>query len=705
MRKTIISIVTAITLLFSLNCGGSGCKTPEDCFKQGTVAFKNGDKIKAYRFFSAAAKEEPTNTAYQWAAANTATNPKFALFHVKTAWDNGLKNMQVFYALVTLSEFSDTTQKYSYALQLFKELPDSIRTDEVRAGLFFSFRRFDSTIALLGPLTEKQPSAFRCDMLSKALLAKGDVERAIKVLVDCKAKNKLDPEGYLLLAHAYLRGFDYKSTDAVFDAARKDGNYIPPLRLAHARMLFAQERGIDALNLLDTLMKPMGDSTTPGFVRETRIAAAYFAFILGQKSRIEALQNVRGGDSGAIAERALYSLLSQKIGDTTRFLDTLKTIVKRLPEYPELQLLLAREIARSGQSGEALALYDRLPETYLRSPRIIVERARLLSMTGRDTMALALLGVMHQRKISTRSSLELLRDITFKMNRIDDAQKVQSLLSSLYKNDVPLRWAGGMLAMKTGKLDSAFTVFTSLCRDYPNEMRFHYSRLFVYYLKGAYDELLNEIGKLGKTSPAIVRLQARTLQKLHKNKEADAAFRTAIASDKSIALKMEYAEFLINTNNGSQAAQIYAEMLKADKGAHDLDTNEYVAVLNNLAWSLLQAENSDKKTVLSTIEKAYSLNKKIPSIVDTYAEALLKYKDFKGCIALLEKSPITVQEAALQIKLSSAYEGVNELTKAIRALEEAKKLMDSGSPGRISTNVDAGEVQSRISSLLAEIKE
>jgi tetratricopeptide (TPR) repeat protein len=705
MVTKIVALIATSALLLSASCNGTGCKSAEDCYNRGMVAQKAGDRTKAYRFLAGAAEDDPTNTTYQWAAAAVAPNAKFALFHIKTAWDNGLRNIHVFDAYVSLSSFQERSQKLDFALQLFPQLPDSVRTDEVRASLFFSFQRYDSAAAILRPLAEKKPTPMLCNMLSKSLLAKGDVEGARTVLMDGRKKKMLDAEGHLLLTYTYVREFDYPSIQAVFDGARKDGFYNQPMRLAHARIMVAQENPAEAQDLLRSLIQLFDGASNSPFQQEVRIASAYSYYLSGQRDSIEKIRSSVKDDSISLPEKELYALLIRKINDSAGFLDTLKPIIKRLPEYPELELLLAREISKTNKYNEALALYERLPETYLMSPRILVERARLLSMMGKDTVALALLGVMHQRKVSTKTSLELFRDITFKLNRIEDAQKAQKILSQLYKNDVSIRWAGGMLAMKSGKLDSALSIFSELSRSFPTEPRFKYARLFVYFLKGMYEDLFSESGKNKVSSPEIARLLARTFRKLNRNKEADSTYKAALTMSNNVGLKIEYAEFLTIINKASQAAQVYQEIINDKKAATGIDTMEYAAILNNLAWSLMQGDKSDKKLVLATIEKAYSLNSTLPSILDTYAEALLKYNDYSACIKVLEKSPLTRKETALLLRLSTAYEKGSDLNKAVRVLQDAEKLIESGHPGTISIPMDRQTIEARIKSILSRIKE
>lgn len=691
-----------------MKCGGSGCKTPHDCFQQGSVALKTGDKAKAYRYFAAAANDDPANVTYQWAAAHVAPNPQFALFHVKTAWDNGFRTLEALDAYLRLTRITEAAPSLLFALQLYRQLPDSLRTDEVRAGIYLNFKMHDSTIALLTGIFEKKRSCAAANGLAKAYLAKGDNGKAKEFLLECNGKKLLNTEGYTLLNLACLRDFDFSGCASVFEAAKKEGLYSDELKLIHARGLVAQEQYNDAEAILKPFIQVSNTDKNSDFLKNIRMVLAYIYFVNKNRDAIAVLKKSLPGDTGkARVEGLFYEAIMKRIADTSSLVPIVTELLKKIPAYPEIEIILAQELARMGKNNEAVKVYQNLPDVYRGAPRFIIERARLLDLSGKFSDALVMLSLLHSKKIVTRSSLELFRDISFKRNMTDEAAKAQKILETAYKNDVGVRWARGVMGLRNGTYDSAITLFSSLVKEYPDEPRFLYALVSAYFAKGEYDRVIQRCSMKPSTMSSILRLQARAYIKLAKPSQADSLYKFAIAVNKNdIGTKMEYAEFLQHHGSPEKAVALYRELIEKDKDAMGGDSGQAAAiVLNNLAWSLLQSPGGDKEVVLSAIKKAYGIDRQNSSILDTYAEALLRYNDFNGCILLLENSPLTAHEAALLFKLSTAYEKNNNITKAIRTLQDAKKLIESRSPGRISITMSAGDVESRIGSLLAMIKE
>jgi predicted Zn-dependent protease len=674
--KYFVSLSIAIAIFYlGAGCNTVSCKNPEDCYQKGILLLGSGQKEQAYKLLSKAAHDDPSNVTYQWAAARTAPNPKFALFHVKTAWDNGLRNREVFDAYLGLSRITEATPSLLFALQLYRQLPDSIRTDEVRAGIYFSFKMYDSTIAIFRDIFDKKPSSATGNSLAKAYLAKGENAKAKEFLLECQGSKLLDTEGYALLNLAFLRDFDYAGCASVFEAAKKDGKYNDELKLIQARGLIAQEKISEAEKVLQPLLTASHAGKNSDLLRNVRAVQAYTSFLKGSKDAIVSLKKGLPDTGSARLEKIFYNAIIKRLSDTASLVPVLTDLLKKFPAYPEIQIILAQELARSGKNDEALKVYQNLPDVYLGSPRIIIERARLLDQKGKSSDALVMISLLHSKKIVTKSSLELFRDISFKKNLTDKAFQAQAILEKTYKNDVGVRWASGVMALRTGKNDSAITVFSSLLKEYPKEVRFVYGLSSACFNKGDYERVVKECSVREIKDLNILRLQARAFSKLGKNAETDSIYRAAVAAHKDAGLRMEYAEFLQNNKNPEKAAEIYADLIKTSRQNPGSDSGKTLAIiLNNLAWSLLHVQGADKEKVLTTIKKAYELDPKNAAIIDTYTTALMQYGRFSEVISLLEGSELTNKIVDLRILLADAYEKTGKINNAVRTLQDAEKL-------------------------------
>jgi predicted Zn-dependent protease len=680
MSKSAIRVIVLFIFCIGAGCNTVNCKNPQDCYQQGVKLLETGKREQAYRFLAKAANDDPSNVMYQWAAARIAPNPKFALFHVKTAWDNGLRNREVFDAYLGLSRITEPTPSLLFALQLYRQLPDSVRTDEVRAGIYFSFKMYDSTIAIAKDIFDKKPAPATGNSLAKAYLAKGDNGKAKEFMLECQRLKLLDVQGYALLNLVYLRDFDYAGCASVFEAAKKDGKYDDELKLMQARGLIAQEKHLEAETLLQQFMTGSNAGKNSELMRNVRIVLAYTAFLKRNTDAIGSLKNILPGDTGsARLEKIFYDAIVKRLSDTSSLVPVLTDLLKKFPAYPEIQIILAQELARSGKNNEAQKVFQNLPDVYLGSPRIIIERARLLDLSGKSSDALAMIGMLHSKKIATKASLELFRDITFKKNMTDEAMQAQKLLEKVYKNDVGVRWAQGVMDLKNGNYDSAITAFSFLSKSYPKEPRFYYGLLTAYFNKGDYDRVIKECSITPSTMSSVLRLQARAYIKREKTPQADSIYTLAMETDKKdIGVKMEYAEFLQHNGNSGKAAQIYRALVDKNMDAIGGDSGKAAAiVLNNLAWSLLQTQGADRELVMSAIKKAYGIDPENRAILDTYAEALLQYGRHAECITLLENNETAKKHGDLLVRLADAFEKSGKTNKAVRTLQEAEKLFDA----------------------------
>jgi predicted Zn-dependent protease len=696
MRFRCITIVGILTLALFSHCNRVSCRNPADCYQKGLDLQKAGKNQQAYAYLSKAAQGEPDNTTYHWAAAQLAPNPQFALFHVKSAWDAGFRTREVLSVYLSFAQSDPKANTLSFAMQLYSQLPDSVRNSDLRAQIFFSFHQFDSALVIWQQVYSAAPSLATAKKIAITLLSVGENGRATAVLMQ---NRPLDEEGYYLLVNASVRQFDYAGADKAFEDARAAGCFTGRVRISYLQMQIARLDYGKAEALLRQLEQPGVDNQASVSNQQARIALAFVFLETNARQRLDSLRKTVAGDLPAIvAERHYYDLLSRRLTDTAGIADSLSAVLKTMPPYPESDLVLARELARAGNAAAALAIYKRLPDVYIRAPRILVESARLFASIGQENEALALMNAFHSKGLATRLSLELVRDISFKQNHLQDAQKAQAILARQYKGNAGVLYASGMLALKTNQLDTALAIFTELARLYPQENRFKNLRIVIFSLKGDYERVLQECGKLPDSDNDRVRLQARALTKLNRASEADSIYRSACARGKDAGVMVEYAEFLLNNNKPEQSARLYQEIVGDTASRLTKDSSGSAMLLNNLAWSLLQTANPDAKLVLGAASKAHRLAPANPSILDTYAAALLQFQKNNDCIKLLVNDSLAAREPRLLLHLAQAYESAGDLNRMTKTLEQARILLSSANKGVLPAQVDADAIANRINS-------
>jgi predicted Zn-dependent protease len=675
MCKRIKFLCCVISAGFLLNCSGS--LTPPELFAQGEKLLKENKRKEAFKYFKKAADNSPDSGRYFWATATVAPEQNTAFIYAKAAWEKGLKSKTVLMTLLKLSFNPDKSKKLEYALSLYKELPDRSRDLEFKGDLYFQFAEFDSAIGIWKKLASTSPSADLYEKIATALVNKGESERAMTLLQDCRSKSLLNATGYIQLATLLALQYKYKEVDELFAEIQKTNDYTRPVILEHASFLLAQERYEDALSLINQIKQ---DSSTDMSVvnHRARIIKGFIYLSQGSAEKLDALISSLPSQNAAIEkEKEFYEALKLVMNHDSSAFIKLNNIRKELPSNPIVNLCCAREIARLGNFPKAIELYTLLPGAYLSSPRITIEYAMALAKTGKDDDALRRVSFMHENGAFTKQSLELFRDLTFKKKLFDKSNGAQQLLEKNFGNDISVKYDGILLAMKNGKIDSAYTLASRLAIQYPKESQFEITRLSILYLKKEYKKLIQAIPS--STAPVYKKkhFEAQAWGKLGDIPKAISAYEEAI-KDKSVPqMLFELANLYSTNNNNSEASQLYKTLVEIPTEQLKLDSITNAILYNNYAWSLVESNSPNQETAIVMVKKAYAINADDPNIIDTYASILIKVKQFKECEKLLTSSKLTDTQSRLLYQLATVYEQFKETNKAVRYYQDAMKAMDS----------------------------
>jgi predicted Zn-dependent protease len=659
-------------------CSSCSTATPEEEFARGKELLEEGKRERAYKHFKRAAGKKKTDGTYHWAAASVAPNQNAAFVHAELAWKNGLKQPAVLWSLIQLSFHTTLDQKREYAFTRYEELPDSFQTSALRGELFYRFEQYDSALVIWDTLYEQSWSP---TWVSKIAMAYGKMDKAdsaLAVLERARASKKLDAQAYVLLASMLFRGGEYKEVDRLFAESRQGKLYDDGMRVSHATLLMLQNRFGDAQSILKAISDTVADPAVNLIHHRARALLSYMAYLRRDSSAIIALRDYIEADEPKwrATETAFHEALLAQLRRDPSTLEQLRDLRKSLGGGI-VDLAYARECLRRGRFEEALEGYKALPGSFRSSPGITVELARVLAGAGKEKEALAVLGDMHKRKLFTKASLELFRDLSVRQDLVEKSLAAQKLLESRFGDDVGVKWKGAMLALKRGKTDSALVLLTRLAKEHPEESRFETARLSTIFLTKDYERLIEECANSDGPTETVAVLKARAYRKLGRLREANAAFTEALAAERKPAILMEYADFLIAAEKPAKAVEVYQEIMEKHAEGLERDSLANAVVLNNLAWANLDTKTPDVKRALWAAEKAHDLAPDNPHILDTYADALLRAGKYRDCVHLLHADPLTAGEPRLIHHLATAFEQDGDINKAVRHYQDILTVMDS----------------------------
>jgi predicted Zn-dependent protease len=704
MKRVIVIITTGVFgVIVTVSCFAGFGMSADECYQKGNELITEGEVNKAHKYFAAAAKKQPENARYHWAASRTTDNPNLALFHVKAAWENGMKTVPVLFAYTNASFFTDKKQRLEFALTHFRQLPDSLYTEKMRGSVYFRYEGYDSALAIWRRIFAKDPTPELASLIGNAYLNTYNFIEARDFLGQCRKNKLLNDKGYILLALAYASEYNDSEVHELYEEARRYGWYNDGVQLSHAEFLITRGKFEEAEEKLKPLVKAVKGKQDNMYNRRARMDLSFVYTTTDRPDKITSVASaIKGSSFLDTRERLFHSAAAAKTDTSEKIITSLQAVYETYSREPSVALLLARQHVLRNEFDSALKIYRSISLLFARSPVVITEIAATLALSGREDAALGAISTLHRHHIFTKKSLELFRDLTFKKQLFEKTAAAQKLLEKKYGSDISVRISGGLLAAQTGKLDSAISIFTHLARRFPSEERIEMLRIAMYYLKGDYSRVITECEQSTGSTAKLASLKARAYTKLGKTQQADAAYRATLENEKTPGLVIEYANFLIQNGKADEAAPLYEGLLSDIEDNKNIDSSVTAMLLNNFAWALLQNESFDKRHVVSTAQRAYELAPDNPHILDTYATALIKSGKYKKCITLLEKNKIVKTEPRLLFHLASAYEKIGDINLAVRTYQDAHSQTDSTSI--LKMGISKEQIETRIDQLVDEEK-
>lgn len=702
MNKRLMFFFGLAIFAISCSCDRSAGLSAQECYNQGQALLKEGNKVKAYKMFSVAVKKDTSAPRYKYAAALSAPDKNSAFIHALNAWSGGLKNYAVLGALSELSLQTNNEQRLGYTLGLFNELPDSLKTAEFRGDIFHRFNSIDSAISIWNNAYESRVSSRIINKIAGAYIQTRRVRDAIAFLESSRKNGQLDASGYSFLSTAYGLIDSFDTAYRIYAEARSSGRFDASSLVNTAMVNLAAGNNSAAEGILTEILENYPDSRTETLRDARGLLLLVYADRRDSAGITGLLAGITGDNVVDKAERTFLEGTLQLVkGDTT---GRKKIIVAQrvLSGSVAVRLIIARQELADRNFENALKLYGTLPTLLTHSPMVAMDIARAQASIGNTDAALMIVSTLHRRKIYTKETLSLFRDLALSQQLIEKAAAAQAVLEKEYGNDVQVQWAGAIMASKAGKLDTALILFEKLCKKYPGNELFEKAKVTTLVLQKQYDRAISECNASG-LSVDLATLKAHALYEQGKTQEAANAFEQAIKAKKSRLLLLDYAKFLITIKDNVKAASTLKELIDSSKT--DKNKNQGIAMaalLNNFVWSAMQSGLYDAKDLVVAAQRANEIAPGNPKILDTYAASLIFSGKSGECLALLDTCSLTPHHANLLVRQAIAAENRKDNNKAIRAYRRAIVRIDSVADETCS--MSRSDIEGAIARLNTEVR-
>ncbi len=542
-RWSIRSLAAALLIISCRQC--TNVSDPSSLFQEGENLLNTGDTVRAYSAFAKAADRCSDNASYQWAAASIAPDRNKQYIHTVHAWDAGRKTVSVFRSYLATSFHTTRNEKLQFAFSLYDELPDTIQTQALKGEVFAVLGYHDSALSCWKSDLPNNPRLVYDVAVAYQHL--GHLDSAVSLLTKYKDKDRLGIEGYSLLAG--LLSLDYRFDDAVelYAELENRGKGGDEVRLEHAGILAAQRSFPAALRILYSLLESDDESIK---ARASLVAATIFE---QTRNRIELLK---------LAEKcpvSIRKLLLSVVSPSDKTNHDLEGNPQGLLRFPHALLLQAEILSTTGQHQAAVDLYRLIPGYLLSSPLLCPGYAEELSHTGREDLALVVLGHMHEHGVSTRESLILFRDICLRNGFLQKGYQAQRALEALTVMEPESGIAGVMVRLRLGKLREALKLSQDLIDRFPENSPARATKVNVLYRMKEYRKVVEYAESLWLTHPSVAVILANSLDYEGNHARAREIFELSIQKHAShrAGIQLERASYLVSRGIHAEASCLF----------------------------------------------------------------------------------------------------------------------------------------------------
>jgi len=472
--------------------------TAAELHQRGQQDAARGRFIEAYKFYCRAVEEDPENTTYLLDAAKTAFRQQFhdpARKYALKMWSLGERNAEVLRLIVLDPKPLERPDEAAYQVVL-QELNERVGEGEyleVRGDVEARFNR-------LKPAIDFWLMAFQADpdpgLILKICAGYRQTEKPefARALLEEHREQHLDEMGFQLLAGYYAGEDDYAGALTVIQEAENKGQYGDLLRFHKALYLFFVRQQDAARKVLESMQGPAENVRDRRMRLQGRFLLGFIYLRSGEAESLQALHEASAArEDSRMKEAEDYffkgarAILDRRDGA----LKELQQARQLLAGQPLVELIYASQLRRAGRAEEGIKVLQEIKGVYARLPEVMVEIVLTLNAAGREKAALRVINELHKRRLYTKRTLSLYRDLALKHNLPEIGQATQTFLESQFPEDPMVQMFDGLAALREQDYDSALEIFEALSKKDPEQIRYQLGKIQALLSAQNYQEALD----------------------------------------------------------------------------------------------------------------------------------------------------------------------------------------------------------------------
>ena len=451
----------------------------------------------------------------------------------------------------------------------------------------------------------------------------GNVDQGIRELTQAAAKSPGDLSVTDPLINGLVQRRRFAEALAVADRVGKDPSKLTASLIYRGGILFTQLDNAGAEAAFNKAVSNDPKSTAALFARAEMLAATqrqadalrdYRAILSIDGKNVPALLQVaqiaqRQGDDRTVRTSLNQAIAAAPGNMTPRF--ALVSYLNSQRKFSEAQTAAGEVLRVQPNNTDGLAVLGRIQLAQKQNKEAVTTYRRLVSLMPTAAGPQVLLG----------NALSISGDRAGASRALETAAK-------LGPNSVEIKGAQINFQFNQGNTDAAIALARAFQSSSPGSAA---DVLLASTLERARrrDEAIAVLSKSLSDRPnAGVLIQlARLVQASDPARAGNLMSGWLAKNPADLAVRMEYANVLMQQQNNAQATAQFQTLLKQDP-------NNVVA-LNNLGWLL---QTSDPKRALTMLTLAQKIAPNSPDITDTLGWVKLQQKDAAGALALLNKA-------------------------------------------------------------------
>jgi cellulose synthase operon protein C len=538
-----------------------------EAYALGQKHFDERRYAEAYRYLDRVAGSNPQNADYCWSAAQAALalgRKSDALPHLRAAWDAGLREKALLLALAECTSFKSSAERLKTVFEWLKKFPEGPVRRELEGDFHFEAGRFDEAVLQWQEAGKVAPSGRLTTKAAMAHLRAGKRDAAQTLLQSRRGTPLLDEDGYGLLAVLLADRDDSAGAEAAFAEGAKAYPDGESLRLTRATYFVAHDRPAEAAEALEPMTSRSKDPEQEARRHGARLLLTFVRAARADAAGVRALAALAEGDEPWLeGERLFAGVLLARLDGRNPIAEDLKRLRALVGSHPAVLWAAGREYARAGTWAEASSAFRSVAGPLARAPVFLVEFAQVLRRSGKPNEALQVLQRLHGRGISSRSSLELARDLSVELHLPKESAQAQKMLEERFHDDPAVLLAGGVMALRSGNLAEAASALQALSSRFPEREDVEAARLSVFLAGKDYEGLLRAAAQSKAPRASLAPFVATALSRLGRAAEAEKVLEAAVADRAEPRLLVEYANLLLSNGKPEAARARYEAVLRA----------------------------------------------------------------------------------------------------------------------------------------------